>query len=184
MSRHKPVVRAIKLLSLIERHPNGLRVTDMAEQLDVPARAIYRDLEVLQQLPVSLYTNKDGKESFWKVDPDYPNKLSVPFTISELLSLYLAQESIRPLDGTVLHDSLQSLFEKVWAVLPKPLFKQMVDLRGAFVSGIPAQKEYRTYREFIQIIQDAIQERKTLRLEYEPRDQKPLSATLTLISCG
>jgi predicted DNA-binding transcriptional regulator YafY len=77
------------------------------------------------------------------------------------------------LDGTVLRDSLQSLFEKVWAVLPKPLFRQMLSLRRAFLSGIPAQKEYRTYREFIQMIQDAIQERKTLRLQYEARDQKP-----------
>ena len=33
MSRDKPILRAIKLLSLIERHPNGLRVADMAEQL-------------------------------------------------------------------------------------------------------------------------------------------------------
>jgi len=56
--------------------------------------------------------------------------------------------------------------------LPKPLFRQMVELRGAFLSGIPTQKEYRTYREFIRIIQGAIQERKTLRLQYEPRDQK------------
>jgi len=40
MSRHKPVLRAIKLLSLIERHPSGLRVTDMAEQLDAPPRNV------------------------------------------------------------------------------------------------------------------------------------------------
>jgi predicted DNA-binding transcriptional regulator YafY len=173
MSRDKPVLRAIKLLSLIERHPNGLRVTDMAQQLDVPARAIYRDLEVLQKLPAPIYTDKNGKESYWKIDPDFRKSLTIPFTLSELLSIYLARDSIRPLDGTVFADSLQSLFEKVWAVLPKPLFRQMVDLRGAFLSGIPAQKEYRTYREFIKVIQDGIQERKAVRLQYEPRDQKP-----------
>jgi len=172
MSRDKPVLRAIKLLALIERHPNGLRVTDMAEQLDAPPRAIYRDLEVLQKLPAPIYTDKNGKESYWKIDPDFRKNLTIPFTLSELLSVYLARDSIRPLDGTVFADSLQSLFEKLWAVLPKPLFRQMVDLRGAFLSGIPAQKEYRTYQEFIQIIRDAIQERKTLRLQYEPRDQK------------
>lgn len=176
MSRDKPILRAIKLLSLIERHPNGLRVADMAEQLDAPLRAIYRDLDVLQRLPVPLYSEKNGKESFWKVDPDYPTKLAIPFTLSELLSLYLAQDSIRPLDGTIFYASLQSLFEKVWAVLPKPLFRQMVSLRGAFLSGIPAQKEYRTYHEFIQIIQDAIQEQKTLRLQYEPRARGRRSA--------
>ena len=110
MSRTKPVSRAIMLLSLIERNSNGLRVADMAEQLGAPPRAVYRDLDVLQQLEVPLYTDKTGRESFWKIDPDYRNRLSVPFTLSELLSLYFAQESIRALEGTVLYDSLQSLF--------------------------------------------------------------------------
>ena len=173
MSRSKPVARAIKLFSLIERNANGLRVTDMAEQLGAPPRAVYRDLDILQQLEVPLYTDKNGKESFWKIDPDYRNRLSVPFTLAELLSVYLAQDALRPLDGTVLYDSLQSLFDKVRANIPKPLFRRMLGLRGAFLSGIPAQKEYGTYREFIQIIQDAIQDRKTLRLQYQPRDQKP-----------
>ena len=173
MSRDKPVLRAIKLLWLIERNSNGLRVTDMAEQLQAPPRAVYRDLQVLEELRVPLYTDKNGRESFWKIDPDYRNKLSIPFTLSELLSLYFAQDSIRSLDGTVLYDSLQSLFEKVWAILPKPVFRQMVDLRGSFVSGIAAQKNYGDYREFIKVIQEAIEGRKVLQLLYHPRDQSP-----------
>ena len=132
MSRDKPVLRALKLLSLIERNGNG-RVADMAGQLGANLRAIYRDLQVLQDLRVPLYNDKGGRESFWKIDPDYRNRLAVPFSLSELLSLYLAQDSIRPLDGTVLFDSLQSLFEKVWTILPKPLFRQMVNLRGSFL---------------------------------------------------
>jgi predicted DNA-binding transcriptional regulator YafY len=173
MSRDKPVARAIKLLTLIERNSNGLRVTDMAEQLGATPRAIYRDLHVLEQLPVQLYTEKNGKESYWKIDPDFRSRLSIPFTLSELLSVYFAQDALRSLDGTVLHDSLQSLFDKVRASIPKPLFRQMLGLRSAFLSGIPAQKDYGTYREFIKIIHDAIEERKTLRLQYQPRDQKP-----------
>jgi predicted DNA-binding transcriptional regulator YafY len=171
MSRDKPVVRAIRLLSIIERNSNGLRVTDMAEQLAAPPRAVYRDLDVLQQLKVPLFTDKSGRESFWKVDPDYRNRLSIPFSLSELLSLYLAEDSIRPLEGTVVYNSLQSLFEKVWAVLPKPLFRQMVELRGSFISGLPAQKNYGDYREFVKIIQDAIEGSKVLQLLYHPRDQ-------------
>jgi predicted DNA-binding transcriptional regulator YafY len=69
MSRDKPLLRALKLLSLIERHPSGLRVTDMAQQLEAPPRAIYRDLEILQRLPVPLYTDRNGKESLWKSIP-------------------------------------------------------------------------------------------------------------------
>ena len=145
----------------------------MAEQLRAPPRAVYRDLDVLQQLKVPLYTDKNGKESYWKIDPDYRNRLSIPFTLSELLSLYFAQDSIRPLDGTVLYDSLDSLFDKVRAMLPKPLFKEMIGLRGSFLSGIPAQKDYGVYREFIKVIQEAIEGRRVLQLLYHPRDQSP-----------
>ena len=173
MARDKPILRALKLLSLVERHANSMRVTDMAEQLGANLRAVYRDLQVLEELRVPLYTDKNGRESFWKIDPDYRNRLSVPFSLSELLSLYLAQDSIRPLDGTVLYDSLQSLFEKVWAILPKPLFRQMVDLRGSFLSGIPAQKDYGVYRDFIKLIQEAVERRNTLQILYHPLNQKP-----------
>ena len=173
MSRAKPVLRAIKLLSLIERNPNGLRVKDMADQLRANPRAIYRDLQILETLPVQLYTDRNGKESVWKIDPDYRNRLAIPFTLSELLSLYFAQDSIRPLDGTVLYDSLVSLFDKVSAHLPKPLFRQMVDLRGSFLSGIPGQKDYGTYREFIKVIQEGIEGRKILQLLYRPLNKEP-----------
>jgi len=128
----------------------------MAEQLRANARAVYRDLQVLEGLRIPLYTDKNGRESFWKIDPDYRNRLSIPFALTELLSLYLSQDSTRPLDGTILYDSLESLFDKVRANLPKPLFRQMVDLRGSFLSGIPAQKDYSAYREFIKVIQEAI----------------------------
>jgi hypothetical protein len=73
---------------------------------------MYRDPQVLEELQVPLYTDKNGKESFWKIDPDYRNRLSLPFTLSELLSVYIAQDSIRSLDGTVLYESLQSLLKK------------------------------------------------------------------------
>jgi len=145
----------------------------MAEQLRANPRAVYRDLQILEELPVHLYPDKNGKESFWKLDPEYRNRLSIPFSLSELLSLYLAQDSIRPLEGTVLFDPLDSLFDKVRASIPKALFRQMVDLHGSFLSGIPAQKDYRVYREFIKLIQDAVQQRKVLQLLYSPLNKPP-----------
>jgi predicted DNA-binding transcriptional regulator YafY len=49
----------------------------------------------------------------------------------------------------------------------------MVELRGSFISGIPAQKNYGDYREFIKVIQEAIESRKVLQLLYHPRGQSP-----------
>ena len=49
----------------------------------------------------------------------------------------------------------------------------MIGLRGSFLSGIPAQKDYGVYREFIKVIQEAIEGRRVLQLLYHPRDQSP-----------
>jgi len=68
---------------------------------------------------------------------------------------------------------LDSLFDKVRANLPKPLFKEMLGLRGSFLSGIAAQKDYGVYCEFIKVIQEAIEGRRVLQLLYHPRDQSP-----------
>jgi hypothetical protein len=76
-------LRVIKLLSLLERNPNGLRVSDIAEQPKVPPRAVYRALETLAGLDLPLYPDKNGKESYWKIDPDYRTGLSIPFSLSE-----------------------------------------------------------------------------------------------------
>jgi predicted DNA-binding transcriptional regulator YafY len=166
-------MRAIEVLLLIERNSGGLRVPDMAERLGATTRAIYRDLQILQALRFPLYTDRNGRESYWKIEPDYQSRLSVPFSLSELVSLYLAQDSIRPLEGTIFHDSLNSLFDKVKTALPKLLFRQMADLRASFFSGIPARKDYRVHREFIKAIQEAIESRKTLQLLYHPLNQSP-----------
>ena len=149
----------------------------MAEQINAPPRTIYRDLQILERLKVPLYTDKDGRESTWKIEESYRNRLSIPFSLTELLSLYLAEDSIRSLAGTILYDSLDSLFDKVRANLPRSLFKQMIDLRGSFLSGLPSQKDYGVYREFIKAIQEAIQERKTLDLLYHPLN-KPLTGRM------
>jgi predicted DNA-binding transcriptional regulator YafY len=178
MSRTKPTLRVLQLLALIEKNPGGIRVRDIADQLSATPRAIYRDFQILEALRIPIYTDKNGRESYWKIDPDYRNRLSIPFTLTELLSLYLSQDSIRPLEGTLLYDSLDSLFDKVRAALPKSLFRQMVDLRGSFLSGIPAKKDYGTYREFIKVIQEAIEARKTLQLLYHPLNKDPTERTV------
>lgn len=49
----------------------------------------------------------------------------------------------------------------------------MIDLRGSFLSGIPAQKDYRVYREFIKVIQAAIERRKILQILYHPLNKEP-----------
>lgn len=93
MSRSRPVLRTIKVLTIIERNPSGLRVKDIADHLGATQRAVYRDLQILEELRFPIYNDKNGRESFWKIDPDYRNRLSIPFTLTELLSLYISRKT-------------------------------------------------------------------------------------------
>jgi predicted DNA-binding transcriptional regulator YafY len=151
----------------------------MAEQLGAPPRAVYRDLDVLQQLEVPLYTDKTAGRA-WKLDPDYRNRLSIAFTLSEVLSVYFAQIPSgrwREPSSTIL---CSRSLKTSGRFLPKPLFRQMANLRGSFLSGIPAQKDYGTYREFIKLIQEAHRRTKGWQVLYQPRDQSPAERRMSL----
>src|SRR5919108_5712763 len=99
MPRTTPVLRAIKLLSLIERNAQGLGARDMAEQLRATPRAIYRDLQILEELRVTLYTDKNGRESFWKIDLDYRNPLSISFNLQNFFLFILHKTQFSRCEG-------------------------------------------------------------------------------------
>ncbi len=65
--RGTQLARQWKILLLIKNRTTGITGSEMASQLNIPLRTIYRDLEVLQLAGFPLFTEKNGKYSLWKI---------------------------------------------------------------------------------------------------------------------
>ena len=83
--RGDQMARQWKIIQFIESHRNGISVADLAEKTDSLPRTVYRDLEALLEGGFPLYTDKDGKNSLWKMMDTYKG-FPVPMTRTELMA--------------------------------------------------------------------------------------------------
>ena len=65
--RGTQLARQCKIIRILESRKTGITINDLASQLDVPVRSVYRDLEAIQEAGFPLYSERDGKSSVWKM---------------------------------------------------------------------------------------------------------------------
>jgi predicted DNA-binding transcriptional regulator YafY len=103
--RGDQLARQWRVIRAIEASPGGLTVTEIAEREETGIRTIYRDLEALQAAGFPLYNEKVEHSNRWAFIDTFKFKIPPPFTITELMSLYVYRDLIRFLKGTPFYDS-------------------------------------------------------------------------------
>jgi predicted DNA-binding transcriptional regulator YafY len=90
----------------------------------------------------------------------------VPFTTDEVLALAFGEDLLRPLEGTVFHDSIRSALAKIRAGLGPELGDYLARLGEAFRVLPGPHKNYARYRDTIRALNEAVVARRTLRMRY------------------
>jgi predicted DNA-binding transcriptional regulator YafY len=143
----------------------GVALDDLASELGCVRRTVYRDLDALMfaGFPV-VSERRDGRvyyrflESFRLGD--------VPFTPDEILALAFSEDLLRTLEGTVFHDSIRSALSKIRAGLGPELGDYLARLGGWFRVLPGPHKNYARFRDVIQVLNDAVVRRTTVRMRY------------------
>jgi predicted DNA-binding transcriptional regulator YafY len=71
----------------------------------VPSRTIYRDLEAIEAAGFPIYTEKDGKNSAWKLLNTFRKDFPFPSTVTELMALHMSRDLLSVFQGTIFHES-------------------------------------------------------------------------------
>jgi len=61
--RGTQLARQWKIIRMMESRKTGISAMDLAVELDVPLRTVYRDLDAIQEAGFPLYTDQIGKNS-------------------------------------------------------------------------------------------------------------------------
>ena len=99
--RGNQIARQWKIIRLMETRKQGLSGTDLAKELDVPLRTVYRDLDAIHEAGFPLYPDKDGKNSVWKMLDTFKNDFSLPLTSTELMALKLSRDLLDIFDDSI-----------------------------------------------------------------------------------
>ncbi|MBN1842896.1 MAG: HTH domain-containing protein [Deltaproteobacteria bacterium] len=93
--RGEQLARQWRILRTIESRNHGISVTELARQEGWHVRTIWRDPAAIQDAGFPLYAEKDGQKTRYGFIEGYKLHLPVPFTVTELMSLYFYRDILR-----------------------------------------------------------------------------------------
>ena len=164
--RGSQLTRQWRILKRIEVSRHGLTAAQIADIGGTSLRTAYRDLDDLQAAGFPIYSDPRENGSRWKLIETFASRLPVPFTLTELLTLHLGRDLFGVLRGTVFHDSLESLMDKIISTLPPETLDFLERVKARYrMSGGPL-KDYGRYRELVGQVNQAVMDNRTIEIAY------------------
>jgi len=170
--RGEQLARQWRILRTIESRNHGVSVAELAAEEDCHPRTVWRDLAAIQEAGFPLYSEKDGRESRWSFVDGYKFHLPVPFTVTELMSLYFYRDILKIFKDTVFYDSLDDLFRKVKSTLPQEGLSYLERIEQTFHIGFKPHKDYSGFKEVIARINEAVVKHRIIEMRYYSMSSK------------
>ena len=165
--RGTQLVRQWKIIRMMESRKTGISAMDLAVELEAPVRSVYRDLEAIEEAGFPLYTEQIGKNSYWKLLDTFKKDFPLPLTATELMSLHMSRDLLGIFEGTIFHDSIESLFNKVKAVLSPETLRYSENISGRLKVNFGPAKDFSGFKEVIQGVSEATSKRKRVEIVYK-----------------
>jgi predicted DNA-binding transcriptional regulator YafY len=164
--RGTQLARQWKIISLIESRKRGITVVDLADELEVPPRTVYRDLEAIQEAGFPLYTEREGKNAYWKMLDTFKKNFPYPLTLTELMALHMSRDLLAMLEGTIFHESIESLFKKVKTALSPETLRYLKNISGRLKITIGHAKDFSAFKGVIKAASESTAKRNRMEIGY------------------
>jgi predicted DNA-binding transcriptional regulator YafY len=163
--RGDQLARQWQLIQHLARSRAGVGIDALAQELGCVRRTVYRDLDALMYAGFPVTSEKrDGRVYYRFLDTFGLG--DVPFTTDEVLALAFGEDLLRPLEGTVFHDSIRSALEKIRAALGAEVSVFLERLGESFRVLPGPHKRYARQREAIGVLNDAVLRRRSVSMRY------------------
>ena len=163
--RGDQLARQWQLIQHLAKSRAGVGIDSLVEELGCVRRTVYRDLDALMYAGFPVTSEKrDGRVFYRFVDKFHMG--DVPFTPDELLAIAFGADLLRPLEGTVFHDSVQSALGKIRAGLGPELSEYLERLGETFRVLPGPHKRYTEYRETIQVLNEGLLSQTSVNMRY------------------
>jgi len=163
--RGDQLARQWQLIQRLARSRAGVGLDELADDLGCVRRTVYRDLDALMYAGFPVVSEKRDGRVFYRFLEGF-GLGDVPFTPDEILALAFGEGLLRPLEGTVFHESIRSALAKIRAGLGPELARYVERLGEAFRVLPDPHKRYERQGEVIRGLHDAVLSRESVRVRY------------------
>jgi proteasome accessory factor B len=167
--RNKNVIRQWKLLRTLDAMRRGATVTELARELKVSTRTVWRDVAALQEAGFPLTSERDDRRTRWMMAaPPFRGLADLGLSMMELCSLYLGRSLVSTLTGDPFAAGLAALSRKIERKLPPRLrgfLDSIPNLLQVKVAGLKRPAEA-SYAEHLARLLEAAWERRACQMRY------------------
>jgi predicted DNA-binding transcriptional regulator YafY len=163
--RGNQLARQWQLIQRLAKSRSGVSLDELASELDCVRRTVYRDLDALMFAGFPVVSERRNGRVHYRFLETF-RLGDVPFTPDEILALAFGEDLLRTLEGTVFHESIRSALTKIRAGLGPELARYLARLGESFRVLPGPHKNYARFRETIRALNDAVLDRRTVRIRY------------------
>lgn len=167
MARGEQLQRQWMLLKTLQTRGEGIPLRQLAEDLSVSERTMQRDLEMLQELgfPVRHEDDDYGKR-FWRMPHDFFRTGPLTLSLTEAISLHLADRMFAPLSGTPFAEGLHSLLTKIRSHVPVQALDYFAELEDTLYVRRIGTTDYSPQAEVIRVLTETARSGRTVEIRY------------------
>jgi predicted DNA-binding transcriptional regulator YafY len=152
---------------LIETHVNGIGAAELAEEVRVPIRTLYRDLDAIQRGGFPVFVEKKGKYSYWKMVDTFKKLLPLPLTPTELLALHTSRDLLKVFNGTIFQESIETLLGKVRTLLQPETISFVDEVCATVKVDFGPTRSLMSLADTINRLSAASGEKKRVKIDYK-----------------
>ena len=167
MARGEQVLRHWNLLKMLQTRGEGVPLSQLADEFEVSERTIQRDFELLEELGFPIEHDDDpyGKR-FWRLPHDFFRTGPLVLSLTEAISLHLAEQLVAPLTGTHLADGLQLVLDKIRNSVPAAALEHFRGLDDLIHVRRAGTTNYREQADIVRVLAHAASSQETVELAY------------------
>lgn len=169
MGRGNQITRLLTIIQMLDKRRHGIVVGELARELNCHPRTIHRDLDHLEAAGLPLVNETIGGVKHWQFIDGYKTSLPTPFNLKELMSLYLARDLLKNLEGTFFYESIYDLLNKIRTQLDPSLIDFLYSTEHSFAAGSGPQTDYKAHRELLNLLNDACLTCEEITFRYHSR---------------
>jgi predicted DNA-binding transcriptional regulator YafY len=158
-NRREQLWRQLSILRKIQVNPH-LKAKDLAEELEVSIRTIYRDITNLTESGFPLYFEEGYRlpESYF-----FPH---INFDMEELIALFLSSKFLQRHKDMPFHRPIKSALEKIEATVQPEYRKMLGELQSQFTVGVSEGSYEETSYRVMELIKEAMLQHRTISILY------------------
>lgn len=168
MARGEQILRHWNLLRALQTRGQGLTLRELADEHQVSQRTIQRDFEILHEMgfPIDHQEDEFGKR-FWRLPHDFFRTGPLVLSLTEALSLHLAEHLFEPLAGTLFADGLAAVRDKIRSQMPARALEYFRGLDELVYVRRTGAADYSGHADTIRLLADAAQRSRAVEVAYE-----------------